>query len=1349
MKHELKKFLSLTLALLLSVSLLSPAAVAAGGEGGVDTPTGVPVLNLSELSLKVGEMGTLTVEGIPEGANITWYSFTGTPVYDGSGIAAVTKDASNAKTATVTAKAVGKAIIVVSYGHLTATCKVTVTEADTPTDTPVDRVTLNTNNLDLTVGDTEELTATIEPENATNKDVTWESDDEEVATVSTDGTVSALKAGKTTITVTTEDGGKNDTCEVTVTEAVPKVPVTDFKLDKEKLSLTVGGTPAELTATITPADATDQEIKWTSSGIVNIEEVREAAQDDAPSTDPDKATVKFKVTAVKAGKATITATCDGKKAECEVTVSAAPVAVGGVTLNETALSLKVGNDGRLIATVSPEDATNQKVTWDSSDKAVATVKPGTNGKSAKVTPLKEGTTTITVTTEDGKKTASCKVTVSNVDVTGVKLTYTGKSCILEPGKEKPFTAMVLPNDATIKDVEWTVADSNIATVTKTGGVVTGKNPGTTTLTATSKDNPKQSTTLELIVSGIILKSPADSIKPNANTVLIPEKFGAAANVTSWEWRTDDKAVARVTAGGGGGVVTGIGEGTATITCSGDGYSASCKVTVSRAASTTVRATLDDGMLRFSRITGNAAFKDFAYLTSLTVPPAQGTLYYGYVSNDNPGSGVAGSERYYLDGSSPNQASRIVFVPKPDFDGQAAIKYTGYNASGAASSGEIVVPVERDESSLDYSVQPGEVLRFPTADFNDYCLTLTGKGLSYVTFSLPSSRYGKLYYNYTDADIYESTVSSDDRFYRTGSPALENVALVPGGSWSGVFELRFTGYDTSGQSFSGTARITVGDDDRPSSSGNGDINYTVAPGKRVYFDVEDFSDYCYSETDYQLNYLYFTSLPSSGKGELRYGRTSEVTTSNRFYRNRSSSSSRNLLENVNFLADEDYTGTFTIPFAGYNVDGDRFTGVVEIEVTDQDASVTGATIRYTARPGKRVYFDADDFNAACRNETGDRLSYVRFPSLPGVSRGTLRCGSSGVSASTSYYYSSGAAHALDDVSFTPASDFTGTVTIPFRGRDSDGVEFDGNVSITVSGSTSAGSPAAVSYSTGGRAVTFKRSDFADACGDALPTGPATVRLGAPSPSVGGLYLNYAAPSQYRTFTSGQSRPVTELDQLSFVPKAGFQGTVSLPFTLYDVHGSAWSGAVNITVTPPNVSTYFSDLNGTRWAVPAVDFLRRYGVVAGVSEDSYGPRQPMRRGDFVLMLNNAFSFPKTVSGGFPDVPQDAYYASAIAAARELGVIYGDEAGNFRPRETITRLDAALFLYRSLQRQGGIAPGSAGDLSRFSDADSVPDWAAEAMGALVRRGVFAGDNVGRLNPGSPLTRAEMAVILYQAVT
>ena len=239
-------------------------------------------------------------------------------------------------------------------------------------------VSLNKTNTTLPVGSSETLTATVTPANATNKDVTWKTSDTSVATV-TNGTVTAVAPGTATITVTTTEDSKTATCTVTVTQ-----PTTGVTLNKVNTTIPIGSTET-LTATVYPPNATDKSVTWTTSNA-------------AVATVADGI-----VTAVAVGTATITVTSsNGSTATCEVTVTQP---VTGVSLNKTSTTLYMGSTETLKATVAPADATDKSVTWMTSNAEVATV---TNGLVIAVAP---GTATITVTTVDGAKTATCTVTV--------------------------------------------------------------------------------------------------------------------------------------------------------------------------------------------------------------------------------------------------------------------------------------------------------------------------------------------------------------------------------------------------------------------------------------------------------------------------------------------------------------------------------------------------------------------------------------------------------------------------------------------------------------------------------------------------------------------------------------------------------------------------------------------------------------------------------------------------------------------------------------------------------------------------------------------------------------------------
>ena len=251
------------------------------------------------------------------------------------------------------------------------------------------------------------------------------------------------------------------------------------------------------------------------------------------------------------------------------------VSVTGVTLNKTSTSIQVGGTETLTATVSPKDAANKKVTWKSSNAAIASV--DANGK---VTGVKAGEATITVTTEDGGKTATCKVTVSDkeIKVTGVKLNKSETSLLV--GGNETLTATVLPEDATNQNVTWKSDKPEIATV-DANGKVTGVKAGEATITVTTEDGGKTATCKVTVKPNLV-----SEITLAALAIYVGESKAVTATVkpddaTNKEltWKSSDESIATVDATG---KVTGVKIGTTTITATardGSGVSGSCTVTV--------------------------------------------------------------------------------------------------------------------------------------------------------------------------------------------------------------------------------------------------------------------------------------------------------------------------------------------------------------------------------------------------------------------------------------------------------------------------------------------------------------------------------------------------------------------------------------------------------------------------------------------------------------------------------------------------------------------------------------------------------------------------------------------------
>ncbi|MBQ1435683.1 MAG: Ig domain-containing protein [Clostridia bacterium] len=411
-------------------------------------------LNKATMNLTVGGSETLTATVTPQNASLK------TVFWKSSNPAVAEVDQSGK----VTGKSKGEAVItaISNGGPWSKSCTVTVSAP-----VSVTAVTLSKTKLSIPEGNSEYLTCTVSPSSATDKTVSWQSSNPAVATVSADGKVTAVSKGSATITVKAKDGSnKTAECKVTVTAAVH---VTGVKLDKTTMTLPFNGS-GTLTATVSPSNASNKLVTWKSSNPAVVA-VNGAGE----------------VTAVSDGKATITVTTadGGKSASCTVTVKP-QVHVKSVKLDKTELTLVLGqypmNQAVLSATVSPSNATFTGVTWKSSDNSVATVYKGT------VTAQALGTANITVTTDDGEKTAVCKVTVIKpVYVTGITLDPDELS--LGVGEKQTITPVIKPTGATNKLVTWESNKPSVASV-DSYGAVTGKSEGTAVITAKTVDGAK-------------------------------------------------------------------------------------------------------------------------------------------------------------------------------------------------------------------------------------------------------------------------------------------------------------------------------------------------------------------------------------------------------------------------------------------------------------------------------------------------------------------------------------------------------------------------------------------------------------------------------------------------------------------------------------------------------------------------------------------------------------------------------------------------------------------------------------------------------------------------------------------
>jgi len=320
--------------------------------------------------------------------NVTWTS---------SNTAVATVNASGL----VTAVAAGTATITVKTvdGNKTATSAITVATI------PVVSVAVSPTSASLYAGNTQQLTATVSPTNATNKNVTWSSSNTSVATVNSSGLVTAVAAGSATITATTQDGNKTSSATITVN------PNTTFTVYFYKPSNWGTGIkiyywsalPAGILADASwpGVNMTNAGNGWYSYTFTNVTSTNLIFNDGTNQT-PD-------LSRNKTGWYMNGAWYDSNPGS--------GVAVTSVSLSPTTASLNIGATQQLTPTVLPANATNKSVTYSSNNTAVATV-----NTSGLITAVANGTATITVTTVDGSKTSTCLVSVTTASSGGTYYT---------------------------------------------------------------------------------------------------------------------------------------------------------------------------------------------------------------------------------------------------------------------------------------------------------------------------------------------------------------------------------------------------------------------------------------------------------------------------------------------------------------------------------------------------------------------------------------------------------------------------------------------------------------------------------------------------------------------------------------------------------------------------------------------------------------------------------------------------------------------------------------------------------------------------------------------------------------
>lgn len=640
-------------------------------------------------------------------------------------------------------------------------------------------------------------------------------------------------------------------------------------------------------------------------------------------------------------------------------------------------------------------------------------------------------------------------------------------------------------------------------------------------------------------------------------------------------------------------------------------------------------------------------------------------------------------------------------------------------------------------------------------------------LDYVCFESTSSKIGSL----------DTKGRSVKYFYDTGKnqDALEDVRFRPAGDASGAFSVNFYAYDTDGKEFPGVLTVTV-----QQYAGDMDVLLVTSKGEPAALSAGAFEDFwaeSYARGD--LDRISFLEMPNSAEGILYTDFVSlsdagaRVRAGEQFYVDPGQRDTG--IDQITFVPGSRQTDYVVIPFTAYGTNdrGNSASRDGELYVFISSGSVAAITCPVTS--GGSCKLDAEEFLRVFQSATDSKSSSFSIQLLDVPESGTLyanynastnrgtRLTASNISGWSFYY--SGRSDLIGDLVYLPGTAVTDTVR--YAACDNQGkMLYVGTVRFTTASLT-------VPYQSTSAGVSFRSADFENLAGAAGRL--STVSFTPPSAAQGTLYYGRTAASAGTPIT-GESvwfsvsststiANANSMNGVTFVPAAGYSGTVTIPFSAYDVNNSKLTGTVKITVTAtstnnpgttnpgttnPGTTTpggtvpdlRFSDVpknSSTSWYYPQLASLVANNVIGGYPDGSFLPGKAVTNGEALKMIMLAAGYPE-------QAPTGKHWASGyLAKAVEDGLL---SSSQINLDMAITRYTVAEVTAKALRAQGCSLPASARTTSPFSDmtmdVSSAP-YVLSLLDAKIIQGTTRSDGTVVFYGVNALRRSEIAVIVY----
>ena len=662
--------------------------------------------------------------------------------------------------------------------------------------------------------------------------------------------------------------------------------------------------------------------------------------------------------------------------------------------------------------------------------------------------------------------------------------------------------------------------------------------------------------------------------------------------------------------------------------------------------------------------------------------------------------------------------------------------------------------------INYDVAPGKSVDFRAKDFRNYFEDNASGTFEYVEFDQPDSNafnQGTLHHNYGTSSAKSFTRSNIDDFKFYYSPGTKdygigNLTFAATNNFKTTVTLDFTAYGTNGRSVNGTVSIasTESDDD-------GDITYTVVPGKSVDLQRTVFNTYFRKKYNSTISYVIFdrpgsTSIFNNGTLYCDYGTNNQTSfgrndlSGTKFYYNKNDVGKNDYyLDELTFVAGTGFKDSIALDFTAYGERDDEYVEGVLVIKSSGSAAVTSSytgSIRYATTTGTNVQINANDIARYFRQSYPTyNLQYVTLSGVPAVgslyynyynasSYGTTsraQITSSNYAGQTFYLSpSSTSQYALTELTYVP-SGTSYCAGIPFVAYGTGGVSVTGSILISVSRA-----PVSEVYGVTPRntAVNFPASSIYSAVLSATGSALSGIQLlSLPAATTGAVYIGTGADRADTRTMYTYAAGANQMSLLRFVPTASYTGSVEIPYVALDANGNALAtGSFSLGVL--NNRKTLKDVNSATWCYKYVMELTDQNVISGYADGSFKPNSTVTYGAALKLIMLAAGYPEQAPTG------KNVFSGYLAKAQADGIVTRSNVNLSAP---ITRLQVAQIAAGAMK----LSTSNLSSVKPFTDTSDVYVQALNAAGIV--EGYFS-NGTSTFKPSNTLNRGQMSAIVWR---